>query len=136
MLFGLCNTPSTLQMCIISIFSDLLEERMEVFMDDFTIYVESCDACMENLSWVLTRCIETNLVLNFQKCHFMLTEGIMVGHLISSRGIKVDKAKVDVITSLSNPASMRDVRSFLDESYSIHLTGTYDGISRDDLGPA
>ncbi|RDY02595.1 Retrovirus-related Pol polyprotein from transposon 17.6, partial [Mucuna pruriens] len=91
----------------------LLEECMEVFMDDFTVYAESFDACLENLSRVLKRCIKMNLVLNFEKYHFMVTEGIVLGHLVSSRGVEVNKAKVDIITSLPNPVSVRDVRSFL-----------------------
>ncbi|RDY09936.1 Retrovirus-related Pol polyprotein from transposon 17.6, partial [Mucuna pruriens] len=69
--FGLCSTPSTFQRCMISIFLDLLEDCMEVFMDDFTVYTESFDACLENLSQVLRRCMDTDLVLNFEKCHFM-----------------------------------------------------------------
>ncbi|RDX75206.1 Retrovirus-related Pol polyprotein from transposon opus, partial [Mucuna pruriens] len=80
---------------------------MEVFMDDFRVYVESFDACLENLSRVLTRCIEKNLVLNFEKYHFMVIEGIVF------RGIQVDKSKIDIITSLPNPAFVREVRSFL-----------------------
>ncbi|RDX73950.1 hypothetical protein CR513_46363, partial [Mucuna pruriens] len=64
--FGLCNAPSTFQCCMTSIFSNLLQDFMEVFMDDFTVYVDSFDACLENLSKVLTRCIDTNLVLNFE----------------------------------------------------------------------
>ncbi|RDY05559.1 Retrovirus-related Pol polyprotein from transposon opus, partial [Mucuna pruriens] len=52
---------------------------MEVFMDDFTVYADSFDACLENLSKLLTRCMDTNLVLNFEKCHFMVTEGIVLG---------------------------------------------------------
>ncbi|RDY00801.1 Retrovirus-related Pol polyprotein from transposon 17.6, partial [Mucuna pruriens] len=96
-----------------SIFSDLLQDCIEVFMDDFTVYVESFDVCLENLSRVLTRSIDTNLVLNFEKCHFMVTEGIVLGHLVSNRGIEVDKAKIDIITSLPNPASVQEVRSFL-----------------------
>ncbi|RDY07767.1 Retrovirus-related Pol polyprotein, partial [Mucuna pruriens] len=96
-----------------SIFSNLLQECMEVFMDDFTIYADSFDACLENLSKVLTRCIDTNLVLNFEKFHFMVTKGIVLVHLVSNRGIEVDKSKIDIITSLPNPASMREVRSFL-----------------------
>ncbi|RDX86912.1 hypothetical protein CR513_31693, partial [Mucuna pruriens] len=56
---------------------------------------------------------DSNLVLNIEKCHFMVTEGIILGHLVSARGIKVDKAKIDVISSLSNPASMWEVHSFL-----------------------
>ncbi|RDX98270.1 Retrovirus-related Pol polyprotein from transposon 17.6, partial [Mucuna pruriens] len=86
---------------------------MEVFMDDFTVYVDSFEACLENLSKVLKRCIDTNLVLNFEKCHFMVTEGIVLGHLIYNKGIEVDKSKIDIITSLPNPTSVREVRSFL-----------------------
>ncbi|RDX86171.1 Retrovirus-related Pol polyprotein, partial [Mucuna pruriens] len=111
--FGLCNAPSTFQHCMTSIFSDLLQECMEVFMDDFTVYADSFDACLENLSKVLTRCIDTNLVLNFEKCHFMVIKGIVLGHLISNRGIKVDKSKIDIITSLPNLAFVREVCSFL-----------------------
>ncbi|RDX81453.1 hypothetical protein CR513_37872, partial [Mucuna pruriens] len=83
--FGLCNAPSTFQCCMTSIFSDLLQECMEVFMGDFTIYANSFYACVENLSKVLMRCNDTNLVLNFEKCHFMVTERIVLGHLVSSR---------------------------------------------------
>ncbi|RDX98294.1 Retrovirus-related Pol polyprotein from transposon 17.6, partial [Mucuna pruriens] len=111
--FGLCNAPSTFQCCMTSIFSDLLQDSMEVFMDDFTVYANSFEACLSNLSKVLKRCIDTNLVLNFEKCHYMVTEGIMLGHLVSNRGIEVDKSKIDTITSLPNPTSMREVRSFL-----------------------
>ncbi|RDY02042.1 Retrovirus-related Pol polyprotein, partial [Mucuna pruriens] len=111
--FGLCNAPSTFQRCMMSIFSDLLQDCMEVFMDDFTVYADSFEACLNNLSRVLKRCTNTNLVLNFEKCHFMVTEGIVLGHLVSNKGIEVDKAKINIITSLPNPASVWEVRSFL-----------------------
>ncbi|RDX71067.1 Retrovirus-related Pol polyprotein from transposon opus, partial [Mucuna pruriens] len=100
MSFGLCNAPSTFQRRMISIFSDLLEDCMEVFMDDFTVYIESFNACLDNLSRVSRRCIESNLILNFEKCNFMVIEGIVLGHLVSARGIEVDKAKVKIISSL------------------------------------
>ncbi|RDX72669.1 Retrovirus-related Pol polyprotein, partial [Mucuna pruriens] len=106
--FGLCNASSTFQRCMTSIFSDLLQNCMEVFIDDFTVYADSFDTCLDNLSKVLTRCIDTNLVLNFEKCHFMVIEGIMLGHLVSNRGIEVDKSKIDIITSLPNPASVQE----------------------------
>ncbi|RDY14249.1 Retrovirus-related Pol polyprotein, partial [Mucuna pruriens] len=111
MSFGLCNAPSMFQHCMTS--TDLLQDCMEVFMDNFMVYVDSFDACLGNLSKVLTRCIDTNLVLNFEKCHFMVTEGIVLGHLVSNKGIKVDKSKIDIITSLPNLAFVREVRSFL-----------------------
>nr|URM60731.1 ZF-HD family protein [Gymnema sylvestre] len=111
--FGLCNAPGTFQRCMVSIFSDLLEHCMEVFMDDFTVYGNSFDECLDNLGSVLQRCIEKNLVLNFEKCHFMVKQGIVLGHVISKDGIQVDKSKVDIIASLPYPTCVRDVRSFL-----------------------
>ena len=94
-------------------FSDYVERIIEIFMDDFTVYDDSLDKCLENLSLVLKRCIETNLVLNYEKCYFMVEQGIVLGHVMSSRGLEVDKAKIDVISSLSYPSYVREVRSIL-----------------------
>ncbi|RDX82907.1 Retrovirus-related Pol polyprotein from transposon opus, partial [Mucuna pruriens] len=102
---------------MINIFSDLLEDCMEVFMDDFIVYVESFKACLDNLSQVLRRCINSNLVLNFEKCYFMVIEGIVLKHLVSARGIEVDKVKFDIISSLSNSASVREPCWFLSTIY-------------------
>ena len=62
-------------------------------MDDITVYGESFDECLINLGIVLHRCIEKNLVLNWEKCHFMVNQGIVLGHVISEKGIEVDKEK-------------------------------------------
>ena len=59
------------------------------------------------------RCEETNLVLNWEKCHFMVREGIVLGHKISPNGIEVDRAKVEIIEKLPPPNSIRAIRSFL-----------------------
>ncbi|XP_065871928.1 uncharacterized protein, partial [Euphorbia lathyris] len=77
--FGLCNAPATFQRCMTTIFNDFIEDIMEVFMDDFLVYGDSFDACLQNLDKVLSRCEETNLVLNWEKCHFMVDEGIVLG---------------------------------------------------------
>ena len=82
------------------IFSDLIENIMEVFMDDFSVYGKDFDQCLENLDKVLKRCQETHLVLNWEKCHFMVREGIVLGHRVSERGIEVDRAKIDIIEQL------------------------------------
>jgi hypothetical protein len=82
-------------------------------MDDFTMYGDSFDKCLENLSLVLKRCIETNIVLNYEKCYFMVKQGIVLGHVVSSRGLEVDKAKIDVISSLPYPSCMRGFVLFL-----------------------
>jgi len=96
-----------------SIFTDLLEHCIEVFMDDFSVYGSSFDHCLSNLARVLERCEETNLVLNFEKCHFMVEQGIVLGHFFSKNGISVHLAKIDIISQLPYPSSMKEVRSFL-----------------------
>jgi len=83
-----------------AIFSILIKTIMEVFMDDFSIYGGTFDNCLQNLTKVLRRCEEVNLVLNWKKCHFMVQEGVVLGHIISARGIEVDKAKIEVIERL------------------------------------
>ncbi|CAN6440603.1 unnamed protein product [Victoria cruziana] len=113
MSFGLCNAPGTFQRCMLSIFSDMLDDTMEVFMDDFSIYGSSFDDCLQKLERVLIRCEETNLVLSWEKSHFMVREGIVLGHIVSKRRIEVDKAKVETIAKLTPPSSVREVRSFL-----------------------
>ncbi|GJV54984.1 reverse transcriptase domain-containing protein [Tanacetum coccineum] len=81
--FGLCNAPGTFQRCMMAIFHDMIEKTMEVFMDDFL------------------------------KSHFMVKEGIVLGHKISKKGIEVDKAKIDVISKLPHPTTVKGIRSFL-----------------------
>ena len=70
--FGLCNAPGTFQLCMMAIFSYMVENTIEVFMDDFSVLGNSFDNCLEKLRSVLVRCEETNLVLNWEKCHFMV----------------------------------------------------------------
>ncbi|XP_044471331.1 uncharacterized protein LOC123200247 [Mangifera indica] len=81
--FGLCNAPATFQRCMVSIFSDYVENIIEVFMDDFTVYGNSFESCLNNLIKIL------------------------------KRWIKVDKSKIDLIKSLPHPTCVREVRSFL-----------------------
>ncbi|XP_073033752.1 uncharacterized protein [Primulina eburnea] len=84
-----------IQMCMMAIFADMVEEIMEVFMDDFS------------------RCQEKNLVHKCEKCHFMVQEGIVLGHKVSSKGLEVDRAKVVAIEKLSPPKNIKGIRSFL-----------------------
>jgi hypothetical protein len=97
MSFGLCNAPASFQRCMMVIFSDLIKNIMEVFMNDFSAYGKDFEECLENLDKVLKRCQVTHLVLNWEKCHFMVREGIILGHRVSERGIEVDRAKIEVI---------------------------------------
>jgi len=98
---------------MMAIFSDFIEDIMEVFMDNFSVYGITFDHCLKNLSKVLQKCEDMNLVLNWKKCHFMIQGGVVLGHIVSNKGIKVDKAKVKVIEKLPPPTSVKGVRSFL-----------------------
>ena len=111
--FGLCNAPATFHKCMMAIFSEFIENIMEMFMDDFSVYGSSFDDYLNNLSRVLQRCEEINLVLNWEKCHFMVNKGVVLGHLVSDKGIEVDRAKVEVIEKLSPPTNVKGIRSFL-----------------------
>ncbi|GJS73264.1 reverse transcriptase domain-containing protein [Tanacetum coccineum] len=85
--FVLCNAPGTFQRCMMAIFHDMIEKAMEVFMDDFSVFGNSFSTCLFNLEKMLKRCEDTNLALNWEKSHFMVKEGIVLGHKISKKGI-------------------------------------------------
>ncbi|CAN6716173.1 unnamed protein product [Malus baccata var. baccata] len=97
---GLCNAPATFQRCMISIFSDYVKKIIEVFMDDFSVFGDSFDGCLHNLSLILKRSVETNLVLNWEKCHFMVKQGIILGHIISEKGMEVS---IEDLSKVSQP---------------------------------
>ena len=111
--FGLCNAPATFQRCTMSMFFDLVEAAMKIFMDDFLVYGSCFENCLENLETVLQRCQDKNLALNWEKCHFMVTESIVLGHKISTAGLEVNQAKVVVIKTLMPPTTVKGIRSFL-----------------------
>lgn len=83
-----------------------------MFMDDFFVVGDSFEHCLDNLRQMLKRCEETNLVLNWKTCHFMVDESIVLGHKISKQGIEVDRAKIKNISKLPPPNSVKGVRSF------------------------
>ena len=98
--FGLCNAPTTFQRAVLAIFSDLIHECVEVYMDDFFVYGNTFEDALKNLEKTLKRCIESNLSLSNEKCFMMLTKGIVLGHHISSSGINVDPAKIQLVVNL------------------------------------
>nr|GFC01934.1 hypothetical protein [Tanacetum cinerariifolium] len=92
---------------MMAIFHDMIEKTMEVFMDDFLVFDDSLSSCLSHLDQMLQRCEDTNLVLNLEKCQFMVKEGIVLGHKISKSGIEVYRAKVDFIAKLSHTTSIK-----------------------------
>ncbi|GKB29185.1 reverse transcriptase domain-containing protein [Tanacetum coccineum] len=107
--FGLCNAPASFQYCMTAIFHELIEDSIEVFMDDFSVFGSSFDHYLRNLEKMLKRCEETNLILNWEKCHFMVKEGIVIGHKVSGSGIEICDKKgaktltADHLSQLENP---------------------------------
>ncbi|GKD39788.1 reverse transcriptase domain-containing protein [Tanacetum coccineum] len=99
--------------CMTAIFHELSEENMEVFMDDFSVFGSCFNHCLKSLESMLKRCEETNLVLNWEKCHFMVKEGIVLGHKVSGSGIEVEKAKIEAISKLPYPTNVKAIRSFI-----------------------
>nr|GEX49990.1 reverse transcriptase domain-containing protein [Tanacetum cinerariifolium] len=93
--------------CMMAIFYDMIEKTMEVFMDDFSVFGNSFQSCLSHLEKILKRCEDKTLCLNWEKSHFMVKEGIVLRHKISKQGIEVDKAKVDVISKLPHPKTVK-----------------------------
>ena len=111
--FGLCNAPATFQRAVLSIFSELVHDAVEIYMDDFTPYGCDFQEALSNLGKVLDKCIEMNLSLSLEKCEFLMTEGTVLGHAISQQGLQVDPNKIAIIQRVPPPQKERDVRSFL-----------------------
>jgi hypothetical protein len=84
---------------MMAVSSEFIKETVKVFMDDFSVYGKTFIDCLANSDKVLTRCAEVDLVLNWEKCHFMVKQEIVLGRVISERGIEVDKAKVETVAN-------------------------------------
>ena len=111
--FGLCNASATFQRYTMSMFSDFVEEAMEIFMNDFSVHGSSFEHCLKILEIVLQRCRVKNLTFNWEKFHFMVTEGIVLGHKISIAILEVDQEKVVIVKTLRPPITVKGIRSFL-----------------------
>ena len=112
--FGLCNAPATFQIAALRIFSDVTNDCVEIYMDDFTVYGNTIQEALVNLEKVLIRWQDANLALSHEKCKMMLTKGIVLGHHVSSTGIKVDPTKIEVMSKLPPPQTQKKVRSIWD----------------------
>jgi hypothetical protein len=111
--FGLCNAPATFQRAVLGIFSNMVNDCMEIFMDDFTPYGTNFEEALSNLEKVLKRCKQSHLSLSTKNFHMMMREGVVLGHFISYAGIQVDPTKIQVILDIPTPSTQKEVRSFL-----------------------
>ena len=111
--FGMCNTPSTFQRRMTTIFSDFLGRNLKVLMDNFFVFGDDFNNCLAHLTKILEVCVNKRLVLSWEKSYFMVRGEVVLGHLVSSKGREVDKAKREVIQNLPLPDTIRDLRNFL-----------------------
>ena len=111
--FGLCNAPATFQRCMMAIFPDFLSASLEVFMYNFSVFGNDFESFLAHLIKILKVCVKKQLVFSWEKSHFMVQEGVVLGHIISGKGLEVDKAKIDIIQNLPLASTVRDLRSFL-----------------------
>lgn len=95
--FGLCNAPATFQTMVFSIFSKLVHDVVEIYMDDFTPYASEFEKALSNLGKVIDKCIEMNLSLSLENCEFLMTKGTVLGHAISQQRLQVDPNKISII---------------------------------------
>nr|GEV20398.1 reverse transcriptase domain-containing protein [Tanacetum cinerariifolium] len=103
-ILGICPSFSTFQRCMLAIFHDMIKESLKVFMDDFSIFGSSFDHCLNKLEKILQRCKDAHLVLNWEKCHFMVKERIVTRHKVSEAGLEVDKTKIKTIVHIDHSA--------------------------------
>jgi hypothetical protein len=110
--FGLCNAPGMFQRLMMNIFHDFLRKFLEVFIDDFAVYGRTTNH-IDCLRQTFQRCREVGLKLHPGKCYFAVSEGILLGHKVSRRGIEVDWDKVTVWLAISFPTNATEVKGFL-----------------------
>ena len=77
-----------------AIFSDFLGNSLKVLMDDFSVFENDVESCLAYLTKILDVCVRKRLVLSWEKSHFMVREGVVFGHIVSGKGLEVDKAKI------------------------------------------
>ena len=80
---------------------------MEVYVDDITMYGGAFEESLANLETVLRRCIEKNLVLNWEKCNFIVNQGIFLGHVIFSTELRSIRPKLSLFPSCHLPQVSR-----------------------------
>lgn len=92
--FGLNNTPKTFHKCMLSIFNYMLENCLKAFMDDLTLFENSFNKFLHNLESILEMYRESGLALNWEKCQFMTTSGVVWAMSCLLRKLKLIKAKL------------------------------------------
>ena len=111
--FGLSNSPATFQRLMNDIFRDFVDEFVECYLDDVTIYSKTADEHYEHIEKVLKRCLEHKLFIRLPKCTFMKDEVTFVGYKIKNNVIEVDPSRAAAIKDWPLPQTITQLRSYL-----------------------
>ena len=111
--FGLANAPATFQREMNSILLPLLGKCLFVYLDDIVIYSKSLKEHLDHLEQVFKIFSMYNLSLNIQKCKFFQERIKVLGHVLTSKGLKTIPSKVQSIAQWDNPKDVNELRSFL-----------------------
>ncbi|KAL7870652.1 hypothetical protein SRHO_G00081490 [Serrasalmus rhombeus] len=113
MAFGLCNAPSTFQRLMQRMFGDQQYQSWLLYLDDIIVFSSSVSQHLQRLEVVLGRLQKEGLKAKLGKCVFFQQEVGYLGHVISSRGVSTDPAKVEVVAQWQRPRNVSELRSFL-----------------------
>nr|GEZ28826.1 DNA-directed DNA polymerase [Tanacetum cinerariifolium] len=114
--FGLCNAPGTFQRCMLAIFHDMVEKTMEVFMDDFSVFGNSFENCLSRLDKMLQRCEDTNLCLNWEKCHLWSKRALSSAIRFLRTGLRLTKPKSMSLLNCFIPQLSKTLKKKLTEA--------------------
>jgi len=111
--FGLKNATNTFTRTMSSIFKELGDKFLKVFVDDLNIHSENWEEHLQHLEAVLSKLKEVNLKLNLSKCYFAAKGITFLGHMVSNEGTKPDPGKIDAVLHFPKPKTVTNIRSFL-----------------------
>lgn len=110
--FGFINARATFQRAMDIAFRDLVGKCIIIYMDDLTIFSKRREDHVDDLRKIFQRCRRYGISLNPKKCMFVVTEGKLLGHVISEKGISIDPERIEAISRIGLPASQRELKSF------------------------
>ncbi|KAL0559513.1 hypothetical protein IC582_004126 [Cucumis melo] len=113
MSFGLTNAPAVFMDLMNRVFKDFQDSFVIVFIDDILIYSKTEAEHEEHLHQVLETLRANKLYAKFSKCEFWLKKVTFLGHVVSSEGVSVDPAKIEVVTNWPRPSTVSEIRNFL-----------------------
>jgi hypothetical protein len=110
MSFRLKNAGATYQRCMLTVFGDLIERTVEAYVDDIVVKSKQADHLVADLEQVFERLRAKHIKLNPEKCAFGVPRGMLLGFIVSERGIEANPEKISTITSMGPIQNLKGVQ--------------------------